>query len=418
MDLKINENNRPVAIVLGGTSPHIELIRQLQDRGYFVVLADYLDNPPAKQFADLHEQVSTMDNDAVLETAKKYDAKLVISACVDQANITACYVAEQLGLTKPYSYKTASQITNKGIMKKTMVENHIPTTRYIYLEAGEEPTDFDLQFPVMIKPADSCASSGVKKAGNMEELKQFLSEAKQVSRTGRTVVEEFFSGVEVSAYCFVKDRKANIIMVSERLSVIEGEDQVLKCYATITPPAVSDAAMEKLKDAATKIAEAFGLDNTPLHVQALIDADKISIIEFAPRVGGGISYRTIRDNTGFDIISATIDSYLEKKVDLRYSEIAYCYSVNLIYGVPSVFDRVEGAEALIDEGVIESIHYHKTKGMRIYADRASGGRIAAFLVKGKDRAEVCEKVAYAMERMEAYDEENNKIMRKDLYIRN
>lgn len=417
MDQNRNETDYPVAVVLGGTSPHIELIHQLQDRGYYVVLADYLDNPPAKAVADFHEQVSTMDEQAVLEVARKHNAKLVISACVDQANITACYVAEQLGLTKPYSYKIASEITNKGFMKKVMVENSIPTTKHIYLENGEEIKDFSLRFPVMVKPADSCAASGVKKANNVDELRKFLDEAKHVSRTGRTIVEEFFAGVEVSAYCFVETGKAHVVMISERLSIIEGENQVLKCYATITPPNISDIAMEKVKTAATQIANAFELDNTPLHVQALINGDEISIIEFAPRVGGGISYQTIRDNTGFDIISATIDSYLEKKVDLKYDEIAYCYSVNLIYGIPSVFDHVTGADELIKDGIIESIHYHKTKGMRIYADRASGGRIAAFLVKGSNRTEVCEKVAYAMSYMNAYDADGKEIMRKDLYMK-
>lgn len=417
MDIVRNEKENPVAVVLGGTNPHIELIHQLQSRGYYVVLADYLDNPPAKSAADLHEQVSTMDEQAVLDVAKKHNAKLVISACVDQANITACYVAEQLGLTKPYSYKIASQITNKGFMKKVMVENEIPTTKYYYLENGEELQEFDLRFPVMVKPADSCAASGVKKANNPAELQEFLNEAKHVSRTGRTVVEEFFTGVEISAYCFIKDRQTHIIMASERLSVIEGENQVLKCYATVTPPNISDAAMEKVKQAATQIAHAFVLDNTPLHIQALINGDEISIIEFAPRVGGGISYQTIRKNTGFDIISATIDSYLEKKVELQYSEIACCYSVNLIYGMPGIFDHVDGVDALLEEGIIESIHYHKTKGMRIYDDRASGGRIAAFLVKGNTRKEVCGKVAYAMEHMEAYDPEGKKIMRKDLFMK-
>lgn len=417
MDSTRNKEQCPVAVVLGGSNPHIELIHQLQDRGYFVVLADYLDNPPAKAVADLHEQISTMDEQAVLEISKGHNAKLVISACVDQANITACYVAEQMRLSKPYSYKTASEITNKGFMKKVMVENHIPTTKYIYLENGEELKDFNLRFPVMVKPADNCAASGVKKANSIEELQQFLDEAKHISRTGRTVVEEFFSGVEVSAYCFVKENKAHIIMISERLSVIEGENQVLKCYATITPPNISDVAMEKVNKAATQIANAFRLDNTPLHIQVIINGDEISIIEFAPRVGGGISYQTIRNNTGFDIISATIDSYLEKKVELKYSKSTYCYSVNLIYGVPSIFDHLEGAEDLIRDGVIESIHYHKTKGMKIYDDHASGGRIAAFIVKGMSRKEVCVKVAQAMDRMEVYDIDGNKIMRNDLFMK-
>jgi biotin carboxylase len=413
----MHQSEKPVAIVLGGTNPHIELIRQLKERGYYVVLVDYLANPPAREYADVHEQESTMDPEAVLEVAKKYNATLVLSACVDQANITACYVAEALGLTKPYSYKIASEITNKGYMKKVMTENGIPTTRYYYLDNGEELPSFDLRFPVMTKPADSCASSGVKKARNEEELRTFLAEARKTSRTGRTVVEEVANGVEVSAYCFVKDHDAHIIMVSERASVIEGDRQVLKCYATITPPGISDEAMRKVKKAADGIARAFGLNNTALHVQAICDGDEINIIEFAPRVGGGISYETIRENTGFDIISATIDSYLEVPVELNYHPITQYCSVNLIYGVPSYFDHLDGAEELIKEGVIDSFHYHKTKGTHINDNRASSGRIAAFVVHAEDKNKMCEKIAYAMEHMDAYDSEGNRIMRKDLFYR-
>lgn len=409
---------KKTAIVLGGTNPHIELIKQLKQRDYYVILVDYLANPPARSCADLHLQESTMDKEKVAEIGKEYNASLVISACVDQANITACYAAEKLGLTKPYSYKTASEITNKGFMKKIMWENGIPTTKFYYMETGDTLEDFELKFPVMVKPADSCAASGVKKANNNKELHIFLDEARAVSRTGRTVVEEFFSGIEVSAYCFVKDGNAKVVMVSERLSVIEGERKVLKCYATVTPPAISDAAMKKIEKAADGIAKAFALDNTPLHVQAIIDGDEISIIEFAPRVGGGISYRTIKENTGFDIISATIDSYLEQPVDFKFEKPEFYYSVNLLYAVPGVYDHVEGIEKMIDENVIEGIHYHKTKGMLISDDRASAGRVAAVLIRGNSRQDLSDRIKYVMENIKVYDEGGKDILRRDLYLKN
>jgi len=408
---------KPIAIVLGGTSPHIELIHQLKERNYYVILIDYLPNPPAKKHADLHIQESTLDPEAVLKVAQQYNANLVISACVDQANITACYVAEKMNLPHPYSYELANNITNKGYMKKIMVANDIPTTKYIFLNNGEELSNFDLRFPVMVKPADSCAASGVKKANNINELNLFLQEAKKVSRTGRTVVEEFFAGVEVSVYAFIKNGVANILMISERISTIEGENQVLKCYATITPPNISQASLNKIQESTTRIANVFGLDNTPLHAQYIIDGDEISVIEFAPRVGGGISYRNIKNHTGFDIISSTIDSYLQQSVEIDYKYSNRYFSVNLAYGIPSTFDRLTGIESLIKEGVVDSIHYHKNPGSVITDDRASGGRIAAILISGNSRQEVLDKVKFTFETINAYDPEGKQILRKDLYIK-
>lgn len=408
---------KPIAIVLGGTSPHIELIRQLKERGFYVILVDYLPNPPAKQYANLHVQESTLDYEAVLQVARQHNASLVISACVDQANITACYVAEKMHLPHPYSFELADNITNKGYMKEMMDANGIPTTRYIFLNDGEELANFSLQFPVMVKPADSCAASGVKKANNINELDVFLKEAKKISRTGRTVIEEFFSGVEVSVYAFIKDGIANILMISERISTIEGNNQVLKCYATITPPNISEVSLAKIQESTTRIANVFHLDNTPLHVQFIIDGDDISVIEFAPRVGGGISYMNIKNNTGFDIISSTIDSYLQKPVDVQYHRSNRYFSVNLVYGVPSTFHHLTGVEHLLNEGIVDSIHYHKTPGSIITDDRASGGRIAAILISGDTRQEVLDKVRITFESIDAFDPEGNPILRKDLYIK-
>lgn len=409
--------DKKTAVVLGGTSPHIELIRKLQGRGYYTILVDYLSNPPARKYADLHIQESTLDNEAVLRIAKENHAEIVISACVDQANITACYVNEKLGLPHPYSFELASRITNKGYMKKVMFENGIPTSRYIYLDKGQELPELDLRYPVMVKPADSCAASGVKKAYNRAEMLCYLADAQKISRNGRSVIEEFVAGKEVSVYSFVSEGRANIVMISQRMSVVEGEQQVLKCYATLAPAPMSDATYAKIEQVCTQIAKAFGLDNTPLHVQVLIDNDDINIIEFAPRVGGGVSYQTIRSNTGFDIIDATIDSYLEQKVHPVYTKPQYFYTVNLIYGYPGEFDHLDGAEELVRAGVIESMHYHKTKGMTVTDDRASGGRIAAFIVKAKEKAELLNKIAEAMDKLEAYDSLGRPMMRKDLYLK-
>ena len=45
---------KKTAIILGGTIPHCELIQQLKSRGYYTILVDYYDNPPAKVYADMH----------------------------------------------------------------------------------------------------------------------------------------------------------------------------------------------------------------------------------------------------------------------------------------------------------------------------------------------------------------------------
>lgn len=82
-------NTRPIAVVLGGTAAHIALIESLRRRGYHVLLADYLDTPPAAGAADEHVRISTLDTEAVTRLARTRGATLVIATSVDRANVAA-----------------------------------------------------------------------------------------------------------------------------------------------------------------------------------------------------------------------------------------------------------------------------------------------------------------------------------------
>ena len=409
--------DKPIALILGGTVPHVELINQLKSRGYYTILIDYLPNPPAKAVADEHLQESTLDPETVRKIAKDRDASLVICGCVDQANITACYVMEQLGMTPPYSFELAKNVTNKGYMKRVMEENHIPTSRFVYVENLEDVVQINLHYPLMVKPADNNSSNGVKKANDKEQMVTCLKDALSISRNHKAIVEEFVTGREISAYCFITEGKAKLLMTAERLSVMDGEDKVIKCYASIAPARISATATKRAEDVATMIANSFGFDNTPLFFQGLVNGDDISVIEFAPRVGGGISFQTIKENTGFDIISATIDSYLGIKVDLSsYHAPRYEMAVNTVYGYDGVYDYMTGYDALLKDRIIENIYFHKNTGAVIDNKRASSSRIGAFITKAMNDADTINKVSEAFNRLDAFDINGVSMIRRDLSI--
>jgi len=405
---------KPKAIVLGGTSPHIELIKNLKNRGYYTILVDYYENPPAKESADEHIQESTLDKEKVLEIARKYDASLVISACVDQANVTACYVAEKLDLPRPYSYDTALSVSIKANMKKMMVEHGIPTSAYQYVSAFDELNLSALSFPLIVKPANSAGSAGVKKVINERYLRKYLNQALTISRTNKAIVEEFKEGKELSVYAFVSQGKASILMMAERVSIIDGEEEVLKCIATLAPARISEKATATIQKICNQIAYAYKLDNTPLHVQVLVDGDTVNTIEFAPRAGGGFSYQTIKQNTGFDMIDASIDSFLNESVVVDFHEPSHKVAIVLLYAKPSIFGKIVLDKSLIDDRIIQDYHYHKTRDMRIGNEKASSSRIGAVLVKSENWDGLRNKIKTAGDKIEAFDTDNNPILRKDL----
>ena len=415
----MNKIEKPVAIGLGGTIPHKNLIKLLKKRGYFTILVDYLKDPPAKLTADIHLQKSTLDQLEVLKIAKEYQAELVVCGCVDQANITACYVMEQIGKRPPYSYKTALQITNKGEMKRIMTEKGIPTARYLYVDKEREIDfeQFDLRYPVMVKPADSNSANGVRKAYCREETEIYLHDALEISRNGRAIVEEFLVGQEISAYCYIQDKKAKLLMTAERISMLDGENEIIKCFASIAPARISEVVEQRAENIATQIAKAFNLDNTPLFFQGIVREEQIAVIEFAPRIGGGACFRTIEENTGVDVISAIIDSWEGKRANIsKWKKADKLLVVNTVYGKNGIFDHLEGVDKILDSG--EAIDYYqiRSKGDKIDNSRASSSRIAFFIVSALNEDDLLKKVHGIYEKLRILDSKGENLIRYDMNL--
>lgn len=410
---------KPVAIVLGGTVPHVSLVKKMKERGYYVILLDYLDNPPAKEFADEHIKESTLDKEKVTEIAAERNASIVIATCVDQANVTCCYAAEKLGLPHPYDYQTSLDVTDKVRMKEIMWANNIPTSRYVYVSSIEEALKHTLRFPIMVKPADSNSANGVKKVTDENELKQFLPIALGFSRNGYAIVEEFVTGREISAYSVVVDGEAHLLMAQERISCIEGEENTIKCYASYAPARISASARSKIEPILTRIARAFKLDNTPLFFQGIVNGDDISIIEFAPRVGGGISSQTIKYSTGFDIIDAAIDSFLGIPILMKgWHPMKGVYAVNQIYGKNGIYDHSEGCEEIIGSRLVDNLSFYKSKGDVVDERRASSGRIGVMVFSAADESGIREKIRTAFATIDCIDKDGNSMMRRDLNLDN
>lgn len=406
------------AIVLGGIVAHIPLIENLKRRGYYTILVDYFENPAAAIAADEHIRESALDKEIVLKIAEERQIDLIICSSLDQQIPIAMYVAEKLNLPHPFSYQTSLEVTNKKYMKKKMIESHIPTSKYVHYRS-ESDLEYvkNLEYPLIVKPTDSNGAAGVRKVYSPEELESCLKDALAWSRTKEVIIEEFKSGIELSVYSYVKNGEAHQILTSRRFSKIDQEDGNFKCFASIAPFDVSPKALENMKKISNQIAKEFGLINTPLFYQSIVNGDDVSVIEFAPRLGGGMCFRTMELNCHFDMINASVCSYLGEDVEMNNTEPEYYYLTHQIYGLPGIYDHVDNYQELLDENAIDEIYFHKTPGMEVTESKASSSRIAAILIKSKEINELLSKIANAMQVFDVKDIHNQSIMKRNYYLK-
>ncbi len=401
------------ALVLAGGFPQIALINEIKSRGIGVVLADYYENPVAREYADVFYQVSTLDIDGITEVAKKENVDFLITACTDQALLTVAKVSEDLGLPCYIDYKTALNVTNKEYMKKVFVANDIPTAKHITAGVLKEEEIAHLTYPLIVKPVDCNSSKGVKKVHSYEELKPAFEKAVEYSRTNTAVVEEFVSGIEISVDAYIENGKANVLAVSKSEKIASDEKFVI--FRGGYPVKEAETVMPQIEDTVQKIADAFGLKDTPMLVQLITDGERIAVLEFSARTGGGVKYLLIKNASQFDVIKAVVDLTLGEKPHYEKKEpIAKYFANEFMYCKPGSFEKLEGFDELKKEGLMQDYYLFKWKGATFDTVENSGDRIGGFSVCADSFSELSKKHNEIVKRIKVIGTNGEDILRHDL----
>lgn len=393
------------AFVLGGTVPHIELIRQLHELNYYVYLIDYTNNPPAKSVADEHLKASTLDPQEVLGLAKEKQIDLIISSCIDQANSTACYVAEQLNLPHPYSYATSLDVTRKGLMKTIFKQGGVPTSDF-YIIDKNDPREIHLPYPFVIKPTDANSSKGVFKIESEEEFNEKIEQSLSFSREGKAIVEGFVSGIEIQVDCVAVNGKAHVLMTSDKENLQNGGKELQVAGFSI-PGKICDHYKEDLKTIAQRIVDSFHLVNTPFFYQAICDDKGVWVLEFAPRIAGGTRFDTVKMFSSYDYIKASINSFIGQPLDDKFETPDVKYVVRHLYMKPGIFTKVDGLDELLASGEIDTYFPFANPGREISTSMNSGNRIGAIMVKEDSYEKADERIAAAFQKLRLLDENGN-----------
>lgn len=401
------------ALVLCGGVPQIAAIKELKSRGIKTLLADMNENVPAREYADEFYKVSVLDVDAIRELAREQKVDFLISVCADQVLQVVAQVSEDLGLPCYIDFATAENVSKKSYMKKIFSENGVPTSRFVIMEKFDSEKVAHLEFPLIVKPVDSYSSRGVKKVTNIEDLEEAFENAVNISRTNNAIVEEFVEGEEITVDVYVEEGKANVLCMSNLYKIGEGGKFVIN--RSMIPADISENIKAQVTDTAQKIADAFQLRNTPMLIQLISNGEKISVVEFCARTGGGIKFLMIKKNSGFDVVKAVIDLTLGEKPHIEAIKTPEEITVNeFIYCKEGVLDHLEGFAELLKEGIIAEYSQFKQKGMEFKTVNSSGDRVAYFSVVAKTIEELKSKHRIANSRIKAISISGEDIIRHDL----
>ena len=329
-------------LIIGASTLQLPAIKLAKQLGYHTIVADYNKYAVGVSFADEYYNVSTIDEEGILELAKQVQPDGIMTLATDMPMRSIARATSALNIPG-ISYDTAIRSTDKGEMIQVFEKHNVEHPWYYIVNKLNTLSDIkeNIQYPCVVKPTDNAGNRGVCFVGNEDELIEAYEYSLKNSRSGDVIIEEYMEGHEVSVEIIVVNSQVHIIAITDKQTL------GVPYFVEIGHSQQSQLSPEdivKIKDLATRAVTAIGIDNSPAHVEIMLTADGPKMVELGARLGGGcITTHLVPLSTGVNMVKAVIDLSLGNTPDIQPK---YCKGSALLHitGVEGIITRISGIE--------------------------------------------------------------------------
>lgn len=344
-------------LLLGGPSLMVDVIKKAREMGVHTIVTDWYEPEVsvAKKEADEYRMVSSSDVDALVQLVKDEHIDGVYTQYTDSALPYCQQVCERAGLHFFIDGAQEHMISNKELSKHLCMQYGIPVSKeYHMTEEFLEEDVTAIEWPVLTKPTDNSGQRGITICNNLEELKVGYAYAKENSKEGGVVVEEYMKGDYLVLNFTLQDGNLYLSGMADKPVIDEkysnGLIRLPKGY--IMPSKYLDLFYEKRFKNFEALAKGIGLKNGNWSVECVCRNNDFYVFEMQFRLGGMRHYTFVQAENGIDTLEMHIrfaltgkfKGYDLSKLDTPYYKKTYC-SLNMLLK-DGIITKVEGLEIL------------------------------------------------------------------------
>ena len=403
-------------LVLGGGNCQINAILRAKQRGCTVIVSDYYEDAPGKDYSDFKELASTFSVKDNIKAARKYKIDGVMTIGTDQPVYTAANVAKELNLPSNIDVLTAKAVTNKREMKNIFKKNGIPTVDFVFLKKGFSDGELEgLKFPVVVKPLDSQGQRGVYKLNSIQEIRDCIDDVLSFSREEVILVEEYYKNDEITVSGWVRDDKVYILTVTDRVTY-DNYPHIGICIAHDFPSKHLQQYYGEIEEITNKIVKSFNIHNGPIYFQMLVGLGGIKVNEIACRIGGAYEDEIIPHLTGVDILDMLIDSSLGLEINdkplkgYNLAENNRRSSVQLFFAKPGVIDRLGDMDKIKELPGVLGGKFNFKPGDEIKEIKNATARAGYVIIEGKNSKTLDENIEQVFKKLAIYDKKGDNLV--------
>lgn len=315
------KNNWMIAMTVG--TWQIEGIKKAKALGFKVLGIDASETAAGFAFCDDSIVVDIFNKDILLKSIKEKNIQPsgVVSFCSEAGMMPSAWVREEFKLIGPDAKMTA-RLLYKQEQRRTWKDKGVEDLKWILTSNLSEAFSAlsGIGLPVIVKPVDSSGSRGVSKVITQDELEEAFTKAKQASKSGMVLVEEFLEGTEYTVEAFTAKGVTKIFAVTEKAKV-EGSRGTVA--SELAYPSVEPELINKIKTKVLEAIKALEYQDGPTHTELILTkAGRVGLVEMAGRGGGfGVFSKLIPLASGVDVGDLLIKQVMGMEIDLNSLEI-------------------------------------------------------------------------------------------------
>lgn len=391
-------------LILGASNDQLFMINTAHEMGLETVVVDGNKDAIGLKIATYSKEIDFSNTEKVINYAqelidKNVNLSGVLTMGSDVPHIIA-KIAKHFSWVGP-SIETAIITTDKFLMKETFRKNSISVPNYALIDSHEEILKYSKQWnsqSIIIKPIDAAGSRGVSILNDLTHIQQLYMHAKENSKSGRVLIEEYIEGPQISTESVIYDGKYFHPGFADRVY-----DETKNFYPYIMenggwqPSRLDDAKYHEICLLIEKVAKAIKLDRGIIKGDIVYSTKykKTMVIEVASRLSGGdFSASLVPLAHGINYIKTAIQIAINSHVDLTELDPKFNNIVaNRYFFVPQgILNSIQGLEKLSTHTNIAKIEFNYKLNSRIPKIENHGQRVGVFIVSDTSYAKVQETI--------------------------
>lgn len=200
-------------LILGAYNTEIGIINAAKRKGIYTIVTDNHTDwspSPAKYVADEAWDISWSDIDTLAYMCKKHKIDGCIAGFSEKRVLQAAQLCSVMGYSFYADGADLESIFDKIKFKNACVNSGITVAKTFERED-------DIEYPVIVKPADNAGSRGITICYSEEDIEHAYTKALNSSENSRVVIEEYITADEVMIFYTVHNGQCELSAMCDRI---------------------------------------------------------------------------------------------------------------------------------------------------------------------------------------------------------